>query len=50
VRTDESSDVWHSNAGGGIWLAFLSQRALLSAGVGHSVEGNRLHIRAGFGF
>lgn len=28
----ESSDVWHSSAGGGIWLAFLSQRALVSAG------------------
>ncbi len=46
----ESSDRWHSAAGGGVWLGFLSPANTLSAAVAASDERTRVYLQAGFGF
>lgn len=47
---DESSDTWHSSVGGGVWLSFLNDRSVLSAGVAHSKEENLVYFKGGFAF
>ena len=46
----EQSDLWHRSYGGGVWLSFLTPGSLVSAGVGHSDEGDRIYARIGFAF
>ena len=48
--TGETSDQLHTSIGGGIWLAFLNRGSLVSLAVGHSREGNRIRVGAGFAF
>ena len=50
VWTDgESSNVWHSGYGGGIWFNVLDVFVINST-LGRSVEGNLFEIKAGFFF
>jgi outer membrane protein assembly factor BamA len=46
----ESSDTWHSGAGGGIWLSLLNDRMAFSTGIAHSTEGNLFYVKGGFGY
>jgi hypothetical protein len=46
----EDSDRWHSAAGGGIWLSFLSPANTLSIAVAQSSERTGVYLRAGFVF
>ncbi len=46
----ESSDVWHSAVGGGIYLSFVRRRLTASASLMQSREQLGLHIRGGFAF
>jgi hypothetical protein len=46
----QKSDVWHDSFGGGVWLAFLTPGSLVSAALGHSDEGNKIHLRVGFAY
>lgn len=46
----ENSNTWHRSYGAGVWLAFLTPGSLVTAGLGHSEEGNRLFARVGFAF
>lgn len=46
----ESSDVWHTAAGGGIWLAPIHRAYTLSAVIAVSDEHNHLYIQGGFAF
>ena len=41
---------WHNSLGGGVWLSFLGPANVVTAAIGHSVEGNRLYIGLGFGY
>jgi outer membrane protein assembly factor BamA len=48
---DESSDEWHTSAGGGLWFSFLTRSSVMYVGVGAPTkdkEGARLVL--GFGF
>lgn len=44
-----NSDVWHTSWGGGLWMTPFNL-TVLSAEVGHSVEGNLFYVRLGFLF
>ena len=46
----ESSDKWHSGAGGGLWFAFLNQANTASLSIASSDEGTRVYIHAGLAF
>jgi hypothetical protein len=46
----ESSTRWHRAAGGGLWLAFLNGRYVLSASAAHSVEGTTFYLHSGFAY
>jgi len=46
----ETSDKWHTAAGGGIWLAFLNRDATFTIAVARSQERTGLYVRAGFVF
>jgi len=46
----ETTDRWHSAAGGGLSLAFLNRANVLSVAAARSVEGTRIYVRAGFAF
>ncbi len=46
----ERSTAWYESFGGGLWLGFLTRGSVVSAVIGHSDEGNRVHVRAGFAF
>ncbi len=46
----ETSDRWHTAAGGGLWLSFLSPANTLSVAAASSAEGTRFIARIGFGF
>lgn len=46
----EESERWHSAAGGGIWLSFLSPANTMSVAVARSSERTGLYVRAGFLF
>jgi hypothetical protein len=46
----ESSDRWHHALGGGLWLAFLNNRFVLSATVAHSVEATNFYLHSGLNF
>ena len=46
----QTSDKWHTAAGGGIWLAFLNRDATFTLAVAHSQERTGLYVRAGFVF
>lgn len=46
----EVSDRWHSAAGGGIWLSFLSPANTMSVAVARSSERTGLYLQAGFFF
>ncbi len=46
----ETSDTWHSGAGGGLWLSFLNDRSALSAGIEHSKEEDLFYFTGGFSF
>jgi hypothetical protein len=48
--TNPAADTWHSSIGGGVWMAFFTQGSVVSAVLGHSDEGNRVYVRAGFSF
>ncbi len=41
---------WHSSVGGGVWLSYLGPANVLTAAIGHSVEGSRLYIGLGFAY
>jgi hemolysin activation/secretion protein len=43
-------DTWHTSFGGGLWMSFLTSGSLVTVGLGHSTEGNRLHAGVGFAF
>ncbi|HEY2945411.1 MAG TPA: BamA/TamA family outer membrane protein, partial [Vicinamibacteria bacterium] len=46
----ETSDKWHTAAGGGIWLSFLNRDATFTLAVATSEERTGLYVRAGFVF
>lgn len=46
----ESSQHWHTGAGGGLWLSFLNPDNTISASVAASEEGTRVYIHAGLAF
>jgi len=46
----ETSDRWHTAAGGGVWLAFLSRGNTLSVATARSAEATLTYVRAGFAF
>jgi outer membrane protein assembly factor BamA len=47
----ESSDTWHSAAGGGVWLSYLERAYTLSLAVAQSDdERTGIYAQAGFGF
>jgi hypothetical protein len=46
----ESSNKWHTAAGGGVWFSFLSRRNTLSLAVAKSEERTGLYVDAGFMF
>jgi outer membrane protein assembly factor BamA len=48
--TGETSDRWHTAAGGGIWFAVLNRDATLTLAVAHSEERTGVYVRAGFVF
>jgi hypothetical protein len=46
----EDSERWHSAAGGGIWLSFLSPANTMSVALARSSERTGFYLRAGFLF
>jgi hypothetical protein len=46
----ESSDTWHSAAGGGVWLSYLERAYTLSLAIAKSDERTGIYAQAGFGF
>ena len=46
----QTSDKWHTAAGGGIWLSFLNRDATFTLAVATSEERTGLYVRAGFVF
>ncbi len=46
----ESSDTWHSAAGGGFWLSYLERAYTLSLAIAKSDERTGIYAQAGFGF
>jgi hypothetical protein len=46
----ETSDKWHTAAGGGIWLSFLNRDATFTLAAARSQERTGLYVRAGFVF
>ena len=46
----ETSDKWHTAAGGGIWLSFLNRDATFTLAVATSEERTGVYVRAGFVF
>ncbi|HXV14145.1 MAG TPA: BamA/TamA family outer membrane protein, partial [Candidatus Krumholzibacteria bacterium] len=46
----ESSDTWHTSAGGGIWCSFLNTANTASLAVAASEEGTRVYVLAGLAF
>jgi hypothetical protein len=46
----ESSSLWHTAFGGGIWLGFLSRANTVSVAAAASEERTRIYVQAGFGF
>jgi hypothetical protein len=46
----ETSDTWHTDYGGGIWLSLLNYKATFSAYLAHSKESDIFHVGGGFGF
>lgn len=46
----ETSDKWHTAAGGGIWLSFLNRDATFTIAAARSQERTGLYVRAGFVF
>jgi len=48
--TNDPNDVWHSAAGGGLWLSFLNRRNTLTVALAQSAEHTGLYVRAGFMF
>ncbi len=48
--TGESSDRWHTAAGGGLWLSFVRPGNVLSLTVAKSPERTALYLAAGFAY
>jgi hemolysin activation/secretion protein len=46
----ETSDRWHTAAGGGLWFSFLNRDATLTIAAARSDERTGLYVRAGFVF
>jgi hypothetical protein len=46
----ESSDTWHTAAGGGVWLSYLERAYTLSLAIAKSDERTGIYAQAGFGF
>jgi hypothetical protein len=46
----DSPGGWHASGGGGLWLAFLDHRDVLSVGAAASSEGTLLQAGMAFGF
>jgi hypothetical protein len=46
----ESSDRWHSAAGGGIWLSYLDRAYTFSLALASGEERTKIYAQAGFGF
>jgi hypothetical protein len=46
----ESSDKWHSAAGGGIWISYLNRAYTFSLAIASGEERTGLYAQAGFGF
>jgi outer membrane protein assembly factor BamA len=46
----QTSDKWHTAAGGGLWFAFLNRDATLTVAAARSQERTGLYVRAGFVF
>jgi len=47
---DESSDTWHSAAGGGVWFSFINPENMISVSIASGDEGTRLYIVSGLSF
>lgn len=46
----ETSETWHSSAGGGVWCSFLNTANTASLAVAASEEGTRIYLVAGLAF
>lgn len=46
----ESSEKWHTAAGGGVWFNFLNPANMVSISIASSVEGTGVYIHSGFAF
>ena len=47
---EESSDRWHTGAGGGVWFSFATPENTASVSIAGSDEGTRIYIHAGLAF
>ena len=45
---NESSDLWHSSVGGGVWFSLLQDVFVLNLSMAHSVEGNGVYLSTSF--
>jgi hemolysin activation/secretion protein len=46
----ESSDTWHTGAGGGIWFDFLERANTISVAVARGDNRTAFYLRAGFAY
>jgi hypothetical protein len=46
----ESSDIWHTGVGGGVWFAFLERANTVTVAVVRGDQRTALYLRAGFGY
>ncbi|HEX3274205.1 MAG TPA: hypothetical protein VHR43_05060, partial [Gemmatimonadales bacterium] len=46
----ESSDVWHTGVGGGLWFAYLGQANTVTAALVRGDDRTALYLRAGFAY
>jgi len=46
----ESSDVWHTGVGGGVWFSFLQRANTLTLAVARGDDRTAVYFRAGFGY
>jgi hypothetical protein len=49
-RGGETSTLWHKSYGAGLWFSFYDRATTLNLTWGHSVDGNKFFLAAGFHF
>lgn len=49
-RNGETSDLWHSSFGGGLWFSFIKRENVFNISVAHSHEKTGIYLAGGFMF